>query len=144
MATAKALLGFPVILALKTGDIIQEMNKRINEREGIVIHRDIHPTVHCLKKNRMGKEYYQSNDGIVIDQETALQLLGLATEKGISGEDVKTIRSDPKKYNYAFVRVRGKRNDEGQTPTFGSLYVVPEKQDISHWEYETPKTGTDG
>lgn len=142
MPKAKSVLGSPVILALKSGDIIGQMNDRINMLDGAPIHRDIHPTVHCLRHNRMGKEYMSSLDGIVIDQETALQLLGLTTEEGVSGEDVKTVKANVKKLNFAYVRVPGKRNDSGSRPTFGSLYVTNADQDIAHWEFE--KTGTDG
>lgn len=145
MAKVKALLGFPVILSLKSGDPIQTMNDRISLGDnGVPVHRDIHPTVHCLRRNRLGKEYMVSFDGVVIDQEAALQLLGLTTEGGVSEDDVKTVKANPKKYNYAYVRVPGKRNDAGQRPTFGSLYVVPEGEEIAHWEYEAPKTGTNG
>lgn len=137
------ILKNPVILALKTGDIIKEMNARITEPNGVPIHKDIHPTVHCRKHNRMGKEYMSSFDGVIIDQETALQLLGLTSEEGVSGEDVKAVKAHVKKYNYAYVRVPGKMNDAKFRPTFGSLYCSPANQsDIDSWT--DPRTGTDG
>ena len=141
--TTIELLKNPVILALRTGDIIKEMNLRITDPNGIPIHKDIHPTVHCRKHNRMGKEFMSSFDGVIIDQETALQLLGLTSEEGVSGEDVKAVKANPKKYSYAYVRVPGKKNDVGFRPTFGSLYCVPDGQeDIDSWT--DPRTGTDG
>jgi len=145
MSGKKSILAVPVILALKSGDIIQQLNERINKPDGTPIHRDIHPTVHCLRTNRMGKEYMASYDGIVVDQETALQLLGLTTEEGVSGEDVKTVKANHKKLNFAYVRVPGKRNDHGSRPTFGSLYVVNGDEEIAHWQYDAEKaTGTNG
>jgi len=136
------VLKTPVILALKTGDIIKEMNLRITEPNNVPIHRDIHPTVHCLRHNRMGKEYMSSFDGVIIDQEAALQLLGLTSEEGVSGDDVKAVKAHVKQYNYAYVRVPGKKNDDNRRPTFGSLYCVPADQDIQFWI--DPRTGTDG
>lgn len=115
-------IGHPTILALHSGDIISSMNKRIAEKNGVPLDRSVRPTVHTLQVTRAGKEYMKSLDGVVVSQEEGLKLLDLAVNKGIQVDDLKTIKENPKEYNYAFVRDIS-RDDEGKTHSFGSLYV---------------------
>lgn len=115
-------IGHPTILALNSGDLIGTMNKRIAEKNGVPLDRNVRPTVHTLHITRQGKEFMKSLDGVEISQEEGLKLLDLAVNKGIQVDDLKVIKANPKDYNYAFVR-DGHRDDEGKWHSFGSLYV---------------------
>lgn len=129
-----AKIGNPIVLALNSGTMIQEMNLRIAERDGIPLDRDLKPQVHTLNKTRKGKEYMKSLDGVVVSQEEGIKLLDLAVNKGFQVDDLKLIKADPKAYNYSYVR-SGRKDDEGKWNSFGSLYVS--EAAIGHWELAT-------
>lgn len=124
-------IGHPVILALHSGELIGQMNKRIAEKNGIPLDRNVRPTVHTLHVTKQGKEFMKSVDGIAISKDEGLKLLDLAVNKGFTVDDLKIIRANPKDYNFAFVR-DGSKDDEGKWQSFGSLYVT--EAPVQSWQ----------
>jgi len=125
-------IAHPAILALNSGDLITEMNKRIAEKNGVPLDRQLRPQVHTLRETRQGKQYMKSCDGVVISQEEGVKILEeLAVNKGFQVDDLKLIKTDPKAYKYAYIR-DGKYDDEHKFHSFGSLYVS--QGEVLHWE----------
>lgn len=130
----KISIAVPIILALKGGEIIQALNKRLFEIDGVPASSECLSQVHAIQARKSGREYAVSHPGIVLTLEDAMACLELAVETEIHSDELKAVKKSSKDFNFAYIRTRSK---DGKS-TFGNLYVT--SGDIQHWEWEKKAT----